>query len=495
MKILKVFLFLFFAASFNCFGQGISNNWLQGYFQGLGESKMDFFSGSPVISQYNVPMDFNHTHANITDTAGNLLFYTNGYYIANANNDTMFNGSGLTPGAYANDFYDGFLIPQGALIIPKPGSNSIYYLFHSVDDNYPSPGGNFALKLCLTTIDMSLNSGLGGVISKNVPLINDSLNLGKITATRAANGLSWWVFTHKLNTNTFYKLLITPGGILGPYTQSIGSIREWDVGQMKFSPDGKRLAYYHYRFTGLDIFDFDRCSGILSNAINDSVPAIEFGPVGCEFSPNSNVLYVTEITKIYQYNLLAANVIGSRQVVATYDGFEQPGLPGFGTYLCQPQLAPDGKIYITTGNSTTYFGTIENPDSVGIGCNVAQHSVLLPTYYFNTLPNHPNYFLGCDTTLGCPCSITSNTNDLSLKENRIKIFPNPTTGKFTLQFNVQSTSGRAQVYDINGKQVLSEYIAPWSQYKHLDITNLPKSIYLCKLIWGSMETGIKVIKE
>ncbi|MCB0849322.1 MAG: hypothetical protein KDC20_06170, partial [Bacteroidetes bacterium] len=61
---------------------------------------------------------------NISDVSGNMLFYTNGYYIADATNDTMQNGSGLNPGAYANAFSDGFMIPQGALIIPKPLSSS-----------------------------------------------------------------------------------------------------------------------------------------------------------------------------------------------------------------------------------------------------------------------------------------------------------------------------------------------------------------------------------
>lgn len=492
-KILFVLLFLPFLLFAQ---QGINNNWLQGYQSSggipFGQSRLDFFSGNPVISYDSIKMDFNHTHANISDSLGNMLFYTNGYYIANANNDTMFNGSGLSPSMYANDYSDGFLIPQGALVLPKPGSSSIYYLFHSVDDNYPNPGNYFALKLYVTTIDMSLNGGLGGVISKNMVLISDSLNLGKITACKASNGRDWWVLVHKLNSNTFYRLLITPAAIVGPYTQSIGSYREWDVGQMKFSPNGNKLAYYHYRFTGLDVFDFNRCTGLLSNPINDTLP-LEVGPVGCEFSPNSQMLYVSNVTKVYQYDLTSSNIVSSRLIVAYWDGFDQPGVPNLGVYLCQPQLAPDGKIYLTTGNGTTYFGCIEYPDSVGISCNVAQHSILLPTYYFNTLPNHPNYFLDCDTTLGCGC-LTA-INNVNITNSQLKSFPNPTTGSFTLQFNVQNTTGTVEIFDVNGKSFLKENIPPWSQYKHLSIGNFPKGIYYCKLKWGSREANTKVIKQ
>ncbi|HRB38907.1 MAG TPA: hypothetical protein PK134_08390, partial [Bacteroidia bacterium] len=128
----KYILFiLLIAVKISIAQQGINNNWLMGYssFGGLpfGNTKFDFFNGIPIINYDSLEMDFRHTHANISDAQGNLLFYTNGYYIADASNDTMQNGSGINPGAYADQFSDGFQIPQGALIIRQPGSSSIYY--------------------------------------------------------------------------------------------------------------------------------------------------------------------------------------------------------------------------------------------------------------------------------------------------------------------------------------------------------------------------------
>jgi hypothetical protein len=483
--------FFIFAFSQN---QGINNIWLTGYNGGLGETKIDFYSGIPVINQYNVPMDFRHTFADICDSSGNMLFYTNGYYIADATNDTIQNGSGINLGAYANFAPDGFAIPQAALIIQKPDSNNIYYMFHStVDDS------TFTTALCLyvTTIDMSLQGGLGAVISKNQIIINDSLNAGKITACRHANGRDWWVVVHRVNSNKYYFLLVTPNGIIGPTSQNIGTSRGWDVGQEKFSPDGSMFAYYHY-FDGLDIYKFNRCTGIFSNPVFDySLPYIQ-GNVGCEFSPNSQILYVSNILQIYQYDLTVANIISSRTTVAVWDSFYQPGIPNLGAYLCLPQLAPDGKIYITTGNGTTYYGTIDNPDSLGMACNVAQHSVLLPTYYFNTLPNHSNYFLHCDTSItgGCPCVLSNVADSSPQYEKSIVAMPNPTNGKFTLQFDVQSISGVVEVYNTYGKLVMSDYVAPWCQYKHVDISQMPSGIYLCRMKWKNNITGnVKVVKE
>ena len=479
--------------------QGITNNWLMGYSSWggspFGQTRMNFFNGAPTISYDSLEMDFNHTHANISDAIGNMMFYTNGYYLADATNDTMQNGSGLSPGAYANAFSDGFGIPQGALIIPKPNSSNLYYLFHNSADGYSQPIPNsISYNFYVTTIDMNVNGGLGTVLSKNVSLLTDSMNPGKIAATKHANGRDWWVMIHRVNTNKFYKFLVTPNVILGPYSQNIGVIRGDGAGQAWFSPDGKKYAYYYVN-DGLDIFDFDRCTATLSNAVHVNMPFENGYNVGMAISPGSNALYVSNTQHVYQFDLTAANIAASQLTVATYDSFVSvfPGFPnGFATLFGLSALAPDGKIYITTGNSTIHMHTIDNPDVIGLGCNVNQHSVQLQSVYFNTLPNHPNYFLGCDTTCTtCLVGVPSLTPEGVM----LRASPNPNNGNFTLQFNVQSTAGELEIYDVMGKMVMRNYVAPWSQYKRVDITQLKKGIYFCKLKWKHTEQSLKVIKE
>lgn len=128
----KILMAIFALAIYNnscCQGQGISNNWLMGYSSNagvpFGQTRIDFNTGTPIINYDSIEMDFNHTHANISDTLGNMLFYTNGYYIADATDDTMQNGTEINPGQYADDFSFGLLIPQGALILQKPNSSNI----------------------------------------------------------------------------------------------------------------------------------------------------------------------------------------------------------------------------------------------------------------------------------------------------------------------------------------------------------------------------------
>ncbi|MCO5289145.1 MAG: T9SS type A sorting domain-containing protein [Bacteroidetes bacterium] len=504
-RLLYTFLIIVFS-KLSFAQQGINNNWLMGYDNLNGQAahpKFDFYNGTPIITLDSLDMRMRHTHANISDTQGNLLFYTNGYYIANANNDTMQNGSGINPSAYTTYFDDGLGIPQSHVIIPKPGSNTIYYMFHSTADTLP--GYTHSKHLYLSEIDMSLNGGLGAVTVKNQILCTDSMNFGKIAMCRTANGRDWWLMVSAIGSNKFIKFLITVNGvILGPYYQNIGVIRVAGAGEAWFSPDGKRFAQYWKNIpsvpVSVELFDFNRCTGMLSNAVSLPMGYENSTQVGLAFSPNSNVLYVSNVFHVYQYDLTAANIAASQQMVATYDSFLSVNpncstCTPLQTLFCLSALAPDGKIYISTGNSTVHWHTIDNPDSLGIGCNVNQHSVQVPAYYFNTIPNHPNYFLGCDTTLGCTTCFTGLSDNTASGAISARAAPNPTTGVFTLQFDVQPVSGELEIYDVMGNLVLKDYIAQWSQFKRADITQLADGIYFCKLKWRNVGGNVKVIKE
>ena len=112
---------------------------------------------------------------------------------------------------------------------------------------------------------------------------------------------------------------------------------------------------------------------------------------------------------------------------------------------------------------------------------------------FGIQPEYYNYFLGTDTTSAC------DTVHVGLIENKEettpKVFPNPTDGKFTLWFNVHDKLGFVEVYDVNGKLVLKENVAQWSQYKHVDISHQQSGIYFIKMQWQEKTTGVKVIKQ
>ncbi len=497
LKNIATFLICVFSIDAYSQNQGVTNNWILGYgsYWGApnGHTTMDFYSGVPVINSDSLEMDLNRCAATISDAAGNLLFYTNGYYIADATHDTMDNGNNISPSGWSTLQPRGLNVPQATLIIPVPDSLGKFYLFHSTLDN--APYYNRGHQLYMSKIDMSLNGGLGSVVSKNNIILQDTVNNGKITACKHANGIDWWLICQRVNSNTYFKFLITSGGIFGPYLQNIGTPRTFDYGMAAFSPDGKKYASFHAEYQsaeGLDIFDFDRCTGVLSNAVHISITQTSGFSGGMAFSPNSRYLYTANIEFVYQFDMDAANIPASQITVATWDGFYSPS-PPFGTYFELMQLAPDGKIYISTGNSTFHMHVMNHPDSASTACDVVQHDLQFQSFYANALPNHPNYFLGCDTTSSCTC-LTTLTGDLT-QSIKMSAYPNPTSGIVNLQFPVQSESGELQVYDVNGNLVGKDYIAPWSQFKQFNFTRLNSGIYFVKMNWKSINASMKIIYE
>ncbi len=91
---------------------------------------LDFNSGSPVALTDGM-LNTDEGCASICDTNGSLLFYTDGMTVYNKNHIVMPNGTGLLGHNSST---------QSAIIVKKPMSNNLYYIF-TVDGNSGSGGG------------------------------------------------------------------------------------------------------------------------------------------------------------------------------------------------------------------------------------------------------------------------------------------------------------------------------------------------------------------
>ena len=88
----------------------------------------------------NTLMNFNGSSASMSDTSGNLLYYSNGIYIANRNNQKMLNGDSIGfCRLWQQDRAYGSTTVQGLVTIPKPNSNHIYYVLQANVDFLPNP--------------------------------------------------------------------------------------------------------------------------------------------------------------------------------------------------------------------------------------------------------------------------------------------------------------------------------------------------------------------
>jgi len=358
-----VFLFLF---SLQVFAQREAANWFFG-----GDSGLNFNSGYPeVLSNGN--LSTTEGCSTISDSEGNLLFYTDGSKVWNRNHAVMTNGE---------DLKGDFSSSQSAIIIPNIANQNIYYIF-TADVSQSYERGSLGNGFNYSIVDLSLSGGLGAVSSKNINLLTKGSE--KVSAVSALDNSGFWVITQALSS--FYAYKVTENGVnTTPVVSNIGS----DIskprnirGGIKMSPNGKKMAVAHVMFSPnidgwLSLFDFNVNTGVVSD---EEIIARGRMFYSAEFSPNSSVLYASarfidtsngysESTNIelYQYDLKAANIETSEYLIHSYPE-EIPGdLAG------TVQIAFDKKIYHSI---TSYFlSVIRAPNLLGPSCDYRKNNV------------------------------------------------------------------------------------------------------------------------
>jgi gliding motility-associated-like protein len=343
-----------------CLSGKEQNVWYFGANAGL-----DFNSGEPTVLS-NGQLYNAESCASITNADGQLLMYTNGLTLWNANHQVMPNGSGLLGDPSST---------QGAVIVPMPLNNNKYYIF-TIDELAGYDGLRYSI------VDMSLNGGLGDIQAADKNVLLQTNVTEKLTAVRHCNNKDIWIVSHDWENNTFRSYLITEAGIQTPVLTNIGVIHTGGsnpyyntVGCMKISPDGKRIALAIRDMNLCQVLDFDNNTGTLSNVISLSSPnyAVIYG---IEFSSDNSKLYVTSATnrKIYQFNLLAGNetaINASSTVIGQTAS----------NYVFGLQRAPNGKIYVARTNGqwtgSYYLGVINQPNLLGTSCNYVDDGIYL----------------------------------------------------------------------------------------------------------------------
>ncbi|MGA2296887.1 MAG: hypothetical protein ABSG15_04980 [FCB group bacterium] len=386
-KILLILIFISFTQ--NLISQKEGYNWYFGEFAG-----MTFYpTGSNPVPLLDGKLNSDEGSASISDKDGKLLFYTDGCTVWNKNHNVMPNGYGL---------YGNITSAQSAIIIPKPNSNNIYFIF-TIDYGLSDYGLNYSI------VDINLDNGNGDIINKNIPLLTGVSE--KLAFTKHANGLDYWITCHGDYNSSFYTYLVNDTFNINskPLITQIGDDFSGGAstpGNLKFSPDGKRLVCPFYLATIYEIYDFDNKTGKLSNCRKLLSNKFNFA-YGVEFSPDCSKLYTTSRygpCYLFQFDLNAGNanaILNSMIILDTY-----PDMHYYGAL----QLGPDGKIYCARWQSD-YLGVINDPNNKGIACNYVdkgfylggkRSKVGLPSVIIKTTPSAPNPTI-TTTHLGQPC--------------------------------------------------------------------------------------------
>lgn len=389
------------------FAQKHDYNCIMGYAGGpptpeFGNMRLSFQILPPQVYSENRGLYFGVCGGPMSDSSGNLLFYTNGLKIYNSQNQVMENGSPINPGPVWNSSDpDGYPSVNPVFALPKPGSPHIYYILHS--DVMNANGESFVSHLYYSVIDVKANNGAGAVLQRNEMILEG--DLGWPSAVKHGNGRDWWIMISKRGETEHYLYMLSPAGITGPFIQDIGPVFE-DVeypGKSIFSQSGNIYARLDSK-SALRIYDFDRCWGQLSNVrvfpfqFNDG-----FNPLSLTFSPNDHFLYLARPRWVWTLDLQAPNIAVSFDTLAYWELNYCPSYP-WGSQYWMGQLMPDNKIYFTTfSGSTRCMNVIHRPDLPGDAADCEECGLSLPRFNRLTTCHFPNYQLGewndapCDT--------------------------------------------------------------------------------------------------
>jgi hypothetical protein len=195
---------------------------------------------------------------------------------------------------------------------------------------------------------------------------------------------------------------------------------------------------------------------------------------------------------VYQFDVTTPDIAASMVHIAEWDSFYSPS-PPFATLFSVSLLAPDGKIYMSTGNSTDRLHAINQPDQPGLACDLVQHGIVLPTYYAESIPNHPNYHLGpvdgsvCDS-LGINAGVPERGPPL-----RVSAYPNPNRGTFTLNYDPQAVPGMLEVRDVSGRLLLQEGIPPWSSVHVVTLSDMTTGLYDVRIRWRRNTGSVRIV--
>lgn len=231
--------------------------------------------------------------ASVSDGNGDLVMYTN--------------GADLWDGGHDGSRYSGLggdvSSTMSAIIVPPPAGKRLYHIFAVRNQKVDSA------RLTYTSFDPSSQADPSSWAPSAGPTtlagIGEEKPTERLAATSHCDCERYWVVVQLRDKGAFR--IVEVDGDAGPTNVTgFNSQLPWDsdpdpeiaggVGYMKFSPDGKFLAYVNYYSKEVCLLGFDACDGRLEDIgffrVEDAGDTSAGAPYGLEFSPDSSRIFV-----------------------------------------------------------------------------------------------------------------------------------------------------------------------------------------------------------
>lgn len=442
------------------------------------------------IRRVDFPGSFRFHALSISDSNGNLLMASNSSYIFDSLGNVLID-------FFSNDSSQLFTSSrQTALFLKLNDETNDYYFYNSKGTQWIGTPPNTLLNNrtvlhYLSKIRVDENGY--NVIQIDTIFRNDTILNTGIQACRHANGRDWWIFQSTFNQKQYLRGLLTPYGLNFEVYDGPGPDAFQNSGRNQFSADGTKLFHYiTTSFRKMQIYDFDRCTGELSNfrEIDFSsfipFPPYDFTPY--VLSPDASKIYIgrSNPDTYASYQNIQVDVESGQMTVV-------------GDTVFVPCLTPNLKWVVTGYHSVPFtlvnkLNVYTQPNELGHDCGRIKDLYSLFIDGFRTEPiEYANHLLGpidgssCDT-LG----LDDETSIKKVEQFSFNVFPNP--GNEIIYFTTDlSLPLKLTIRDNQGRTIIEKSFNQSSFSIQEGISELKTGIYFVEL--RSEKEPLRLVKK
>ncbi len=260
---------------------------------------------------------------------------------------------------------------------------------------------------------------------------------------------------------------------------------------------GESYLTRYWNLTQNNISTFS--ANALFQYVPEDVAGIESNIWCVKVNPSPWVTYGVADTAMHQFSALGLSSFGSFTGSSGTGGTLPPTnleLQNVATINGQAVCYAAVQTIVLAGNNTSF--TVQNGGSVhlvaGQRINMLSGTIVLPGGALHAyITNNGHY---CDVLKTADISSNAITPEVAAIESKIKAYPNPTTGKVTLELsgNYSLPGTTMEIYGPQGDKILTSILAGGQKHE-FSLSDHSSGLYFIRVISGSDAATIKIIKQ